>query len=183
MATWTNPPTFSAGGTATASDMNTLGSDLALVGKPPAVYAYQTTAQTGIATGTATPTKVTFDSTYINQDGMYVAATSKSKLTVVTAGYYLLSGLAAFNEPGSANTGLRWAVLYKNNSQLSGGAVITNPISATSSYTFLTTPQLIVNCAAGDYLELGIFHTQGANIGTYVGGAYCSSLTAQWVSA
>jgi hypothetical protein len=177
--TWTAPPTFVAGSTATASDMNTLGSDLLQVGKPPLVFARATATQTA-ASGTSL--QLSFGAADVNTDAMWSSGAA-NQFTVQTAGYYLVQATCVWTEPGTvtANT-------YRQVWLLKGGTAISastsyRPQGVASDQITLGTPQVIVQCSVGDVLTARFQHNNAGNIVTVQSSAGASTLMAQWISA
>ena len=179
MPTWSTVPTFTAGGTATASDMNALGSDMSLVGKPPMAFVTATATQTATS---GTDLQLAFASGDVNTDSMWVSGTN-NQLKINTAGYYLVTATVMWTEPASPLAGsYRELYVKKNSTTINGSTVFCSP-AAGGNYGELQTAQVLVSCAVNDTLTAWFVHTQGANITTLNSGSARCSLSAMWVSA
>src|SRR4051812_49348432 len=94
MATYTTPPTATAGQPLSASDWNTKVRDsMEFLHNPPACRARKTTAQ---SLNTATLTTVLFDAERFDTDAIHDNVTNTSRLTCQTAGIYVITADLSF---------------------------------------------------------------------------------------
>lgn len=166
MATVPSITTQTVGGTGTAAWANSVkdGVDF-LVGTgantSPIVSVRQTVAQT-LTTGTWAA--VTMDFETLDTDGMHSTATNTSRLTVVTAGWYLVNGTAGF---ASNATGVRQAGLRVNGTGTStsnSGQVNINAVGGGQPSALQVSS--LVQLAVGDWIELVMRQTSGGNLDT-----------------
>lgn len=126
----------------------------------------------------ATTTPVTFNSETIDRDGMHSLTTNTSRLTAVTAGYYLLVGAVAY--PSNA-TGSRMAVWAVNGTGVPGGTVFAAAITGVAVQT-IPQSSVVTYLNVGDYAELDARQDSGSNLTLMVSGGSSSSATALWES-
>lgn len=106
----------------------------------------------------ATDTMLTFNLELFDNDIMHDNSTNNSRITIKTAGLYLIQAQVAFT--GNA-TGRRVLNLYKNGvrTDLRGsGAEHPGSISVTANVFGFST---ILNLAVNDYIESGVYQTSG----------------------
>ncbi len=115
---------------------------------PTMVSVYRATDQTGVVTGTIT--KVQFDTEIVDRRAEYDNATNY-RWTCVVPGFYQVTGgvrMAAFTTPN--------IYLYKNDS-------LERTIAASSTGDDSVFITYIVNCDAGDYLDIRVRHSAGVD--------------------
>jgi len=98
---WSSPRTWTTGELVTASIMNAHVRDNlnALRSSNPAVSVYATSDQT---IPNATWTALTWDSEQLDIDSIHNPASNPTRLTSVTSGYYLVTGMAQFRSASNA---------------------------------------------------------------------------------
>ena len=151
---------------------------------PPRVQVYDVTTATNIpddsvASGTYYP--ISFGSETgplgFDSDGVHSIVSQKSRLTIVTPGTYLVSGLytAAANA-----TGYRWARWLVNSTNY--GPHVRMPANS-GVETTVAAPTLQIVCAAGDWIELAARQSSGGTLATGIASpAYCMA-SALWIAA
>lgn len=123
---------------------------------------YRNAAQ-AVTTGTHFP--IPFDTEVYDTDGMWEGVTNPTRITCVTPGKYLITGVVAYAADTSQTE--RRAEIRLNG---------TTYIAATQGSDFATTlvPALsvttIYDLAAGNYVELCAYHNKGSNLSVYVTG-------------
>lgn len=112
---------------------------------------------------------VPWQSSSVDNWNAHSNVTNNTRYVVPVAGIYRLSGAVTWTNNA---TGVRAAEFMKNGSALSG----TNVWQPASSANFLTVtlPAYNVQCAVGDYLEIGGYQNSGAALATVIGGSYFS---------
>lgn len=125
---------------------------------PPAASVYNSADQT---VADNTPTDLTADSEFFDNDSIHSTSTNTARLTIVTAGRYLFFSTVRFTADvdGIRNVKFR---------HVTPAAVTTDyecqqiPSGSAVSNTIITATRTIV-CAAGDYVMTRVNHTAGAN--------------------
>lgn len=173
MATIPSPPTFTVQQKLTAALMNTNVRDaINFLTAPPLCVLTHSATQT-LTTATVTP--IVFDTEATDTDGMHSTASNTSRITAVTAGYYLVAG----HIPFAANaTGGRHGWLSLN------GTTTRIAWASATSVTAATITSLAMSGAVflnvGDYVELMGYQTSGGNLATDITTG-SARLTALWV--
>jgi hypothetical protein len=167
---------FTAGEVETGAYLNSAVTNLGnfMLGKPIA-YLRQTAAQT---LTTATNTLLTFDTEDIDRDNGHSTTTNTSRYTAQTAGWYFITGAASF--VGNA-TGTRVARFLINGTALNAGGNITSATLNTNTCVAPISNFVYLN--VGDYLEIQVQQSSGANLNTYVTAPYQSFMSVIWVSS
>lgn len=175
MATVPSAATYTAGSRWKASDVNQLTStDKSFFLAPPICSVYATVATTMTAAGTLYP--VAFDSEVVDNDAMHSTSSNTSRLTVVTAGYYLISGVASMNQQAAVS--YLHAGISKN--AATPDHLVGTYIPTTPSTNYSVTATRILYLVAGDYVELRVrCGTAGATTIAAAGGR--SYLEARWI--
>jgi hypothetical protein len=111
---------------------------------------------------TATLTPVTFDTETFDTDTMHSTVSNTSRITIQTAGTYLVTGQLAWATAAAKGGKI---LLYKNGSVYQTGIVIT-------SATYYTHPNItcIMQLAVNDYVEFYAYQDSGSNL-NILGGA------------
>ena len=91
-----------------------------------------------------------------SNSGTAGTSTDPKRLTIATAGVYLITGNVQFDNAG---TGVRALYIRKNGSTTVAQGMVASPSSSSPAYVTATT---IENLSAGDYLELGVYQTSGS---------------------
>jgi hypothetical protein len=173
MGTIPTPPTFAPGETTgVAAKLNQLRDALNFWAAPPQCYAYPSTGQTTVSGVwlVITHNAELFDVVQAGDTQMHDVSASQSRITFRTPGKYEVVGQAAFD---GSTTGTRIAQIRLNAAGSSSGGTrliqsVQSPVSASFS-TFVPLPTVIVQAAAGDYIELFMQQTSGANLGVTPG--------------
>jgi len=143
----------------------------------PMFHAYQSSAQS-ISSGAWAA--ISLNTTTIDTYGGHSDTVNNSRYTAQVAGWYMVSGVAAF---GANATGFRAAKVNVNGSTtLNGG----NGYAQNTGGTFncpATSPVRPVYLNVGDYVELYGFQNSGGAISTTTLGELASALTVVWLHA
>jgi hypothetical protein len=107
-----------------------------------------------------TNTIINFPNEELDTNTMHDAVTNNSRITIKTAGVYLVGAQANFNNTNT--TGRRVAGLQLNGSALPGAGQEIFPI-ATGNHRLICSPTL-VSCSVNDYIELNVYQTSGGNM-------------------
>lgn len=176
MATIPTPRTWVTAEVVTAAYMNGVRDALTFLLAWPAVKVYHTTTQ-AIATATSGATALTWDSELGDNDAMHSTVTNPTRLTIVTAGDYLVSFGVQWAHHA---TGTREVRLLKNGTvvQVWNQPTITNGASP-ACWQGSTTE--VLNLIAGDYLELAVRQDSGVSLNV-TGGTNSSHFAARMVS-
>jgi hypothetical protein len=138
---------------------------------PPQFSGYQTTANTGIASGTWT--KITIDTVVVDSYGYW--DNTNHRYTPSTPGWYWVSGMACW---ASSATGGRFSQAFKNGSQViqckgyTTGAAINGHGGSMSGWVYLN--------GAGDYVELYGWQNSGAALNGYADSSTASQFNIDW---
>ena len=164
-------PTAAVAGQAARAGIqfNNLAAQVAFLLDPPVVFAYQGTTATAVATGTLTV--LPMDTELVDTDNVHSTSTNTSRLTIVTAGRYRVTGQIGYAVNG---TGYRSAAIAKNGTNTAITAM--NSIVAIATYVQVVDEVL---CAVGDYIELSAQQNSGVALNT-VTGANQTFLKARW---
>ena len=95
------------------------------------------------------------NSEYFDNDNMHDNVTNNGRITINTAGKYMIIALIAW---ASNAAGYRWHVIRKNTEVSGERAYIVNPTNGDS--TILGWP-IVEDCIAGDYFDLVIWQNSG----------------------
>lgn len=146
--------TIAAGEVFTAATLQQANDDLEFLIDPPACSIKETTAQ---STTTGTPVALTSDEENFDNDSMHSTSSLTSRITVQTAGRYLVSGTVLFDANA---TGARQAYVKVNGTTDYDLGLLPAP----SSGSMILTGVRAIVCAASDYLELYVSQTSGGNL-------------------
>lgn len=178
-------PTFSDGSVLSASQLNALGSNLTNLynynqggfnTQRPAVIAQQTTGQ---AINNQTDTLVSFNSTTVNTNNMWVAS-NPTYLTIQTAGIYWLFSQTRWPTIGSPTLN----TVCASNIMANGTNVQTNTI-ASNLLPFVSNGAgcgnqcgIIANLTAGTNIYLDVWQSSGATqtLATNFGGTFLGAI-------
>lgn len=144
------------------------------------------TYSTTQAVTTATNTVVTFDTAAIDTDPTMATTGAGAKITINTTGVYQVSYVVSFSGQAAA-AGDRRAAVIKNGAGSVGG-------TGTNLYGWTSTPSALANnnipvlsasflmdLTATDYIQLAVYHTQGANVNVGYVNYGLPLLSAAWV--
>lgn len=133
------------------SNINNPGGMSSFAYTPPMVSVYKTAAQT---IANATVVEITFDSEYFDTDAMHSTSTNTGRLTVNTAGVYLITLNLTFADNG---TGQRLIYIRKNNSNV---AVVHEQAGAGARRMSVSH---IESAAVNDYFTAHAYEDSGLN--------------------
>lgn len=155
-------PTFVAGSTPTAAQLNQLGTAISFWANRPSVHAYVSAAQSG---ANVTNDLVAFDGELLDySDPMHSPTTANSQLKAVATGRYEISGQItwAANATGvrTASVRLNSAASYSNGTLLYQGSNDANAVAG--GITSIAIPPFIRDLVAGDYVEFFGYQNSGA---------------------
>jgi hypothetical protein len=119
-------------------------------------------------------TAVTFDVEDFDTDTMHDNAVNQSRITINTAGIYIISGLVGFAP--TAGGGVREASIRKNGA--STYLSLAKYVALTSTENFVQVA-VIANLAVNDYVELYAYQSSGGAINT--DSLNLSRLAAIWI--
>ena len=139
---------------------------------PPTAQIRRTTAQS-IPNGT--PTLITCDTEDVDNDAMHTA--SGSKLTIQTAGVYLISGCLPYDVNA---TGYREVRVTKNTVSFVSGARAMIAAAPTVA-TVVAIPAVEHACIVGDFIEMSGVQTSGGALNTSAANGVFPVLRAQWI--
>lgn len=122
---------------------------------PPGCSVYASSAQT-VGTGTS-GTDLTANSENFDNDSMHSTSTNTARITIQTAGRYLLTATVAF---ATSSTGNRRVGFKVNGSTDLGGFIGAGIASNSAVYTATRVAVL----AAGDYVTTSVWQTSGGNL-------------------
>jgi hypothetical protein len=141
----------------TSGTVITTGSIFA--GTGPAFSAYQSSAQTGVAS--LTLTKLTFTTEEFDTNNNYAS----SRFTPTVAGYYQIN--AQVGMTSAATTATLLAFIYKNGASLKSGSVSTG---TTFLYPQANVSAIVYCNGSTDYIEIYVYGTaNGSSFSTYTG--------------
>ena len=144
---------FTAGDILTAATMTDIQTNLTNQRVPPMCRINQTSGQT---INDATNTVLTFAGEQFDTDGMHDLVTNNSRITIQTAGVYLVTGSANYTAGVSDDAAIN---ILKNGSGGNGGYVAFGPANTTAGMTTTT----LLSLAVSDYLELSVYQNNSAN--------------------
>lgn len=151
--TYNTISTFTAGQVLTAAQMNDLGENSNNYRVPPMCRVKRTSGQT---VNDASPTIATFDAEDFDTDEMHDNSTNNSRVTIKTAGVYLIMASAAYTAGVSDDASMS---LLKNGSGGIGGYVSWGPANTGAGMT----STLLIELAVNDYIELSLYQNNSAN--------------------
>jgi hypothetical protein len=141
---------------------------------PPQCHAWQSAAQ---SLANNTWTSLSLNNTTTDPYAGHSDTTNNSRYTAQVAGWYEISGVAAF---GANATGFRAAKCTVNGVAINASNGYTGNNGATFN-TATVTPTRIVFLNVGDYVEVQGFQNSGGALSTACLGEICSALTVRWV--
>lgn len=183
MATVPSFRTWVTGEVATAAEFNSNVRDAGnfLVARP-LLSVYQTVAQ-ALTSGNWAPILMDSEASPfgIDRDNAHSTTTNTSRYTPQTPGWYLITGVVAFTNPGTG-AGVRGCGLTMNGNY--SNIYFRHEVPAVSSFpTCLPTHGWLYCNGTTDYVELVGVHTQGTSLNTETVTGARSSLSAVWMSS
>lgn len=161
--TWTAPRTWAYNEIVTETQLNTHVRDnlIALRDETPAVALYASATQT---ITNATWTSIAFDSEHVDVGAMHDSSTNNTRVTVVAAGRYLLTGAAPFTA-ASNTVGLGIRLL------ISGGPTAVGELKVPGCSQASNGPSTswMLDAAAATYFELQMWQNSGGSLDTIAG--------------
>lgn len=121
---------------------------------PPMCRVYANASQT---IGNGADTAVTWDQEHVDTDGMHSTSVNTSRITMATAGVYLVTAAVAWDING---TGYRYLNIRHNGSQKIG---MTDAPAAAGDY-ILQTASAIYSFSVGEYVEAVVYQNSGGNV-------------------
>jgi hypothetical protein len=168
------PTTRATGFLVTAAVWNQdVVNNVAFLANPPACRVRRTTDQTGIVT--ATRTSILFDAERYDTDTMHSTSTNTDRITINTAGLYIVTGTVTFTNTNA--TGYRLVDI-----ELNGTTII-----AEQSVGMRTDNYIVMNVttmykfAAADFVKLVVYHTAGVNSSVLAQANFAPEFAATWV--
>jgi len=146
-----------------------------ITGSPPACRVYRSTSQ---SINDNTSTTVTFDAEVFDTDTMHDLVTNTSRITIRTAGVYLVTFTGYF--AAGADYTEFYADIYKNGFFCSNGQ---SGSATTDSAARRMKTQDILKLAVNDYLEIVVYQNNGANTARNLtaDGAGLPAFAAMWL--
>jgi hypothetical protein len=169
---WTTPRSWSAGETVTSTILNThVRDNLNAIVSPPYAYIRATTAT---SVGDSAYTYISFNTQVVDTDNLYTSA-SPTRLTIATAGLYMLTG--GYSLALTAGT-LATARFSVNRGLLphSGTSVICGATGQNAGLSLTCFYQLSV----GDYVELTAYSNRTA-VNTFTSNGDIAFMQARWM--
>lgn len=166
--------TASAGGTLTAALWNSNVRDAGnfFLAVPQVILTQSSAVQ---AAANVTFINVLWDTEVRDNDATHSTVTNTSRITIVTAGYYTISGTAGWAGSAAGQRISRWAV---NGTAVAGTETCANAALATTSAYRCTSTDLFLN--VGDYLEMQIWQNSGGSLNTNIGSSTNSRCAVRW---
>jgi hypothetical protein len=144
-------PNFTTGAIVTEAQLDTLSDNITSLADPPRVRVYNSA---NIATATATPLALTFNSERFDTDTMHSTAVNTSRITFTTGGYYMIGAGIEF---ASNATGYRSVTL-----RISGATEIACEVRpAVSGAVTRVSISTLWGVAAGAYVECIVDQNSG----------------------
>ena len=154
---WTTPGTATAGEVLTAAFWNTQVRDNTnFLYTPPMCKATRTT-NLSIASGAET--EMTFPTEDFDTDGMHDTATNTGRITINTAGIYLVQIRIATSVAMTSTTAAFYAEIKKNGSAI--GRLFNMPFYFNGNSTVVMTGSDFQDLAVNDYLQVFIYQDTG----------------------
>jgi hypothetical protein len=167
--------TASAGGTLTAALWNSNVRDAGnfFLGRPHVILT-QGVAQ---AIANTTFTALTWDTEVRDNDAVHSTVTNTSRMTVVTAGWYRVSGTCGWAGSATGQRLSRWAV---NGTGVEGTEIAFSSALSTTSAVPAVTADFFLN--AGDFVELFVWQNTGGSLNTNIGSTTKSRAQLLWLA-
>lgn len=155
---YTAPHTIAVNELVTVATMNNeWGGNAAFLANPPACRVYNSIALTHTASGSWQALSG-LDSERYDTDGMHSTSVNTGRITIKTAGLYVVGGSIEF----VANTvGIRGLEVMLNGTL----TIVNNYFNATSAFAMSLQVCTAYKFAVNDYIELVCFQNSGGNLG------------------
>lgn len=140
---------------------------------PPACRVFNSAA---ISIPNSTTTALTFDSERYDPTGMHSTVTNTSRITISTAGLYLVTGHVAF--AGNA-TGFRWIAVSLNGTTTL--LAMHNQLSVTAADQALFSVSTVWKFSPGDFIQLLVNQTSGGALNVNSAADYSPEFSATWI--
>lgn len=163
MATFTLPADPASGQVAPASWGDDVRAALSFLANPPACRVTNSGTQSIAA---STWTVLTFNTEAFDTDGLHSTVTNTGRLTIVTAGIYVVTAAVSF---ATNATGDRYVGIRKNGTGTVGPTEGGEGGPASASNPSYRNFAALVRCAAGDWLEVVAFQTSAGALNSIVG--------------
>jgi len=160
------------GGVYTSSQVSQIVQVSAFLLARPAAELRQATTQ---SIPDSTWTSLSFDTEDLDSAGGHDNVTNNSRYTAQYAGWYLLGGGYNPNINGTGIRGTRWMV---NGTAVNASGTVQAATSATGAGYPSRMKRVFLN--VGDYVELQVFQSSTAPLGTQVTGDSASSMSVIW---
>lgn len=159
---WTTPRTWVRGDLPTVTRLNVdLRDNMVFLAATLGVRARASASQTGIATGVQT--QVTpFDVEDFDSDNMHNQVSNTGRLTVVTAGKYMVGATIQWNQVGASTTQKR-AHLFVNRGGSDTELARTAARSKGAAENMISRCLSIHDCLVGDYFRVEVFQDSGSS--------------------
>ena len=167
------PRTFTVGETEVGSYLNSLRDALNFLLNVPFAVLTQSATQT---VTNATWTALTFDQSTVDSYGGHSNSTNNSRYVAQVAGWYQVSGVAAFATNG---TGGRGALVARNGTHMPGSGSLVGTVAANPCVAPSGTFPVFLN--VGDYVEIDGFQSSTASLATTSSTDLSCSMTVIWV--
>lgn len=121
----------------------------------------------GVPLTANTWTKIPLDT--IDYDTASLVSTVNGRLQIQTAGYYQMQGAVTIVEGGSATATNLGVAIYRN-----GSTVLQNQGIPTIQTAFAVEVTDVIQCVAGDFLELWVYNSQATSVAAGPAGTFIS---------
>ncbi len=170
--TYNTISTFTSGQVLTAAQMNEIGTNSNGFRVPTICSVYRNAALSQTSSGNWQ--SIAWDTEHFTQtdSGMWSSGTNPSRITLTTAGVYLVTGST---QPSTGATGIRALAVYKDGAAEAYGDM--TDANATVNYCNVSA---LVRSTGTNYVELFQFQNSGGNI-SYTVGAATMRFSATWL--
>lgn len=170
---YTTPRSWVAGDVLTAAQLNVdVRDNVSFLANPPACRVYHNAAQSYANTATAVASA--FNTERYDTDTMHDNVTNNSRITIKTAGLFLVEGTGAF---AINATGGRFIGVKLNGTTFLAAAVHPGNASLGGHMTVSTIYKFAVN----DYIELTFAQNSGGALNLDAAAAYSPEFAATWI--
>lgn len=171
---YTTPHTITVGELVTVDTMNDeWGGNVAFLANPPACRVYHNTTQ---SISNSTKTALSFNSERYDTDTMHDTATNNTRLTIKTAGLYIVTGHAAF---AGNSTGDRSIIVRLGGATEIAGNLQRAP-SGVTEWAVMSVAT-IYRFAVNEYVELLVYQTSGGALSTTQVASLTPEFAATWI--